>query len=106
MPVYLSGSMSRATGGHDDTSGPAVAGATLFAVMPEHDPPRSQMLTARMRAGAADKMARDKALRVIERWNAALASGHDALWSPTIRCAVLANMSWLDVHCPAAGQVA
>jgi hypothetical protein len=37
---------------------------------------------------------------VIERWNAALAAGRGTLWSPTIRCATLAGMPWLDVYCP------
>jgi hypothetical protein len=45
-------------------------------------------------------VSRDEAVRVVERWNAALAAGRGALWSPTIRCAVIAGMPWLDVHCP------
>jgi hypothetical protein len=28
------------------------------------------------------------------RWDAALAVGRGALWSPTIRCAVIADMPW------------
>jgi len=32
-------------------------------------------------------------VRVIERWNS-------ALWLPTIRCAVMAGIPWLDVHYP------
>ena len=90
-------------GGHDDTSDEAAAGGTLPLVMPEHDPPRSQELAARMRADAADREARDKAKRVVESWNAAIAAGQGALWSPTIRCAVIAGMPWLDVHCPGCG---
>jgi len=43
---------------------------------------------------------KDKAAGVVERWNAALASGRGALWSPTIRAAVMAGMPWLDVYCP------
>jgi len=68
--------------------------------MPEHDPPRSQELAARKRTDAADKAARDEAVRVVEQWNAAIAAGRGALWSPTIRCAVLAGTPWLDVYCP------
>jgi len=67
--------------------------------MPEHDPTRTDRLALYMRAQAAEKAARDEAVHVIERWNAALAAGHGALWSPTIRCAVIAGMPWLDVHC-------
>jgi len=68
--------------------------------MPEHDPPRTERLALYMRERAADQVAHDEAVRVVERWNAALAAGRGALWSPTIRCAVLAGMPWLDVYCP------
>jgi hypothetical protein len=37
---------------------------------------------------------------VVEHYNAAIAAGQGALWSPTIRCAITAGMPWLDVHCP------
>src|SRR5215471_18261160 len=67
--------------------------------MPEHDPTRTDRLALYMRARAAEKAARDEAVRVVERWNAALAAGRGALWSPTIRCAVMAGMPWLDVYC-------
>jgi hypothetical protein len=67
--------------------------------MPEHDPTRTDRLALYMRARAAEKAAHDDAVRVVERWNAALAGGRGALWSPTIRCAVLAGMPWLDVYC-------
>jgi len=59
--------------------------------MPEHDPTRTDRLALYMRAHAAEKAARDEAVRVIERWNTALSAGRGALWSPTIRCAVLAG---------------
>jgi hypothetical protein len=36
------------------------------------------------------------ALGVVERWNAE----HSPLWSPTIRCAIVAGTAWLDVYCP------
>ena len=67
--------------------------------MPEHDPHRSERLARYLRERAAEKAARDQAVAVVERWNAALASGNGVLWSPTIRCAVTADMPWLDVHC-------
>jgi hypothetical protein len=68
--------------------------------MPEHDPPRSQELAARMRADAADKAKHTEAVRVVERWNAAIKADEGAMWSPTIRTAVFAGMPWLDVFCP------
>jgi hypothetical protein len=45
-------------------------------------------------------MAKPKARRVVERWNAELAAGHDVWWSPTIPAAIVAGMPWLDVYCP------
>ena len=71
--------------------------------MPEHDSSHKDRLAAIMRASAADKAARDEAVRLVERWNAALAAGRGALWSPTIRAAILAGMPWLDVYCPGCG---
>jgi hypothetical protein len=62
--------------------------------MPEHDPPRTERLALYTRERAAKQAAHDEAVRVVERWNAALAAGRGALWSPTIRCAVLAGMPW------------
>jgi len=53
-----------------------------------------------MRARAAEKAARDEAVRVVSQWNASLAAGQGTLWSPTIRAAILAAMPWLDVYCP------
>jgi len=38
------------------------------------------------------------------RWDAALAVGRGALWSPTIRCAVIADMPWRQAH-PCASAV-
>jgi hypothetical protein len=57
-------------------------------------------MIATWRTRAEAEAARAEAQRVIERWNAALAAGRGALWSPTIRAAVIAGMPWLDVHCP------
>jgi hypothetical protein len=58
-----------------------------------------------MRKRAAEEAARKEALDVVERWNRALAAGPStgsggALWSPTIRCAIVAGTPWLDVYCP------
>jgi hypothetical protein len=44
----------------------------------------------------ADHAAREAALGVVERWNAE----RSPLWSPTIRCALTAGTTWLDVYCP------
>jgi hypothetical protein len=71
--------------------------------MPEHDPTRTDRLALYMRARAAEKAGRDEAVAVVERWNAALAAGRGALWSPTIRAALLAGTPWLDVYCPGCG---
>ena len=71
--------------------------------MPEHDSSHKDRLAAIIRASAADKAARDEAMRLVERWNAALAAGQGTLWSPTIRAAVVAGMPWLDVNCPGCG---
>ena len=68
--------------------------------MPEHDPTRTDRLALYMRARAAEKAAHDEAVAVIERWNAAIAAGQGAMWSPTIRAALLAGTPWLDVYCP------
>jgi len=70
--------------------------------MPEHDPTRTDRLALYMRANAARQAARDDAVRIVDRWNGALTTGRAALWSPTIRCAVLADTPWLNVYCPAA----
>jgi len=42
-------------------------------------------------------------VRVVDRWNAALSAENGALWSPTIRCAVMAGAPWLNVFCPGCG---
>jgi hypothetical protein len=49
-------------------------------------------LAARTRAAAADRAAREEAVRVVKQWNASLAAGQGTMWSPTIRAAVLAGM--------------
>ena len=67
--------------------------------MPEHDPPRAERLAALMRAAAADKAARDDAVRVVERWNAHVAADEDIWWwSRSIL--TVAGMPWADVYCP------
>jgi len=45
-----------------------------------------------MGATATEQAARNEAVRVVERQNTALASGRGALWSPTIRRAIIAGM--------------
>jgi hypothetical protein len=47
-------------------------------------------------AHEAERAAQEAALRVVERWNAE----QSPLWSPTIRCAIVAGTPWLDVYCP------
>jgi hypothetical protein len=65
--------------------------------MPEQ-PDRNRGLSAAelMQKRAAEGAARKEALQVVERWNAE----RSPLWSPTIRCAVVAGTPWLDVYCP------
>jgi len=48
--------------------------------MPEHDPPRTERLAFYMRARAAEKAARDDAVRIVSQWNTSLAAGEGALW--------------------------
>jgi hypothetical protein len=72
----------------------------IVPAMPEHDPTRTDRLALYMRANADKQAAHDEAVRVVERWNTALAAGRGALWSPTIRAAVTAGTPWLDVYCP------
>ena len=45
---------------------------------------------------AAERANQQAALAVVERWNAE----RSPLWSPAIRCAVIAGTPWLDVYCP------
>jgi len=71
--------------------------------MPDHDPTRTDRAAAFMRKAAAEKAAHDEAVDFVERYNAALASGHGTPWSPTIRTAIMAGVPWLDVHCPGCG---
>jgi hypothetical protein len=51
----------------------------------------------------ADAAARAEAKGVVERWNEQVACSRDMLWSPTIRAALIAGTSWLDVFCPGCG---
>jgi hypothetical protein len=65
--------------------------------MPEDHPTRKTPSVADIRRKrAADEAARRGALSVVERWNAE----RSVLWSPTIRCAIVAGTPWLDVYCP------
>src|SRR5260221_5127073 len=77
--------------------------------MPEDHPYRKNPSVADLRRERAadeaaklrDRIARHAALRVIERWNAERRTSRSSpLWSPTIRCAVVAGTPWLDVYCP------
>jgi hypothetical protein len=51
----------------------------------------------------ADRAALVEGKAVIDRWNRRPATGHDMLWSPTIRAALVAGTPWLDVFCPGCG---
>jgi hypothetical protein len=57
-------------------------------------------MIAAMRREAADRAKREVGARVVERWNTAITAGRDALWSPTIRAALVAGTPWLDVYSP------
>jgi hypothetical protein len=46
--------------------------------------------------GGGEDVAGGIALSVVERWNAE----RSVLWSPTIRCAIVAGTPWLDIYCP------
>jgi hypothetical protein len=66
-------------------------------------PARKRALPSYAKSGKAEEAVREAeraaqkaALGVVERWNAE----RSLLWSPTIRCAMVAGMPWLDVHCP------
>jgi hypothetical protein len=51
----------------------------------------------------ADRAARAEAKGVVDRSNEQRAAGREMLWSPTIRAALIADASWLDVYCPGCG---
>lgn len=61
---------------------------------------RTLDMQAAMRRDAADRAKCEEAVRVVERWNEAIAAGRDLWWSPTIRAAIVAGMPWADVYCP------
>ena len=56
-----------------------------------------------IQAGAAklkaDRAARLEAELVVDRWNRRLATGHDMLWSPTIRAALVGGTPLLAAVC-------
>jgi hypothetical protein len=58
--------------------------------------PQETLFRRNFAHGAVNSIWQKSALRVVERWNAE----QSALWSPTIRCAVVAGTPWLDVYCP------
>jgi hypothetical protein len=41
-----------------------------------------------MRRETADRARREEAVRVVERWKAAIAAGRDIWWSPAIRAVI------------------
>jgi hypothetical protein len=99
---YSAVDSGRSPRGAPTTGRPALAlslSLTDTCRMPEHDPTRTDRLALYMWARAAKQAAHDEAVAVVGRWNAALAAGRGALWSPTIRCAIAAGMPWLDVYC-------
>src|SRR5580700_9742549 len=61
---------------------------------------------ATWRARSEAKAAQEEAQRVVERWNAALAAGKGALWSPTIRPPSPRERHGRTFSAPAAGQAA
>jgi hypothetical protein len=70
------------------------------AGMPEQHPTRKTASAAELReqrkaqeaVREAERAAQQRALHVVERWNAE----RSPLWSPTIRCAIVAGTPWLD----------
>jgi hypothetical protein len=65
--------------------------------MPEQHPTRKTASAAELlELRNAEEAAREAALCGVERWNAE----RSVLWSPTIRCAIVAGTPWLDVYCP------
>jgi hypothetical protein len=57
-------------------------------------------MRAKWRSRAEEAAARAEAERVVDCWNRHIRMGRDVWWSPTIRCAIVAGMPWLDVYCP------
>jgi hypothetical protein len=55
-----------------------------------------QKRAAEEAAHEAERAAHEAALHVVERWNAE----RSPLWSPTIRCAIVAGTPWLEIYCP------
>jgi hypothetical protein len=61
---------------------------------------RTLDMQAAMRREAADRARREEAVRVVKRWNKAIAAGRDMWWSPTIRAALVAGMPFSETYCP------
>jgi hypothetical protein len=53
--------------------------------MPEHDPPRTERLALYMRVRGTEQAARDEAVRVVERWNTALAARRAVVANDPVR---------------------
>lgn len=81
-----------------------IAGAPNLAGMGVRD--RIPRIRARMLAEQANAATRARAVNLIEQWNAELSAGRTGtgatvpLWSPSIRCAIVAGCPWLHVYCP------
>ena len=61
---------------------------------------RTLDMQAAMRREAADRASREEVVRVVKRWNEAIAAGRDMWWSPTIRAALVAGMPFAEIYCP------
>ena len=59
----------------------------------------------RLYAEEAKQVAEDDALRVVLAWNERLSTKRLVLFSPTIRCALMARHHWLSVLCPSCETV-
>jgi hypothetical protein len=55
-------------------------------------------------SGAGRTAEREKAVRIVEAWNVALAADRVPLFSPTLGAAFLAKRPWLRLFCPGCRQ--
>ena len=56
-----------------------------------------------MAAMRADAATRERARWIVEQWNVELAGEALPLWSPSMRCAIVAGLPWLEIYCPGCG---
>ena len=66
---------------------------------------RIHRMLARAADLAGERAQRERARKVVERWNQELVLGDLPLWSPSIRAAMIAGMPWLEVLCPACATI-